>query len=315
MTPAPERYRKLPGHRRGILRGASVWMAGDHLLSVKSYRVREEYKRFQFRDVQAIVVAQCPRFHISTRSLLIAFIWLPASGVLSALTPEWYRTAMWLVAAALVCAWLYVSFAHSCRCRILTAVSSDELPSVYRTWTARRFLAQVGPRIAEVQGRLEGDWFEAVDTCTIGPGVPASNPPSTAGKRSIWSAAFVALLFVNSVTMLLTLHSKVTLVLWLASLLVLAEVVAMVPIFVQHYRGILRAGMQRLAIATVVKIGLSYYAAVAIMSALSATTPGMDRAATFALPPYVLLRQIDAWVDLGLAVVGAALLLRSEYSE
>ena len=326
MTPAPERYRKLPGHRRGMLQGASVWMAGDHLLSVKSYRVREEYKRFQFRDVQAIVVAQCPRFHISTRSLLIAFIWLPASGVLSSLLPEWYRTAMWLVAAALVCAWLYISFAHSCRCRILTAVSSDELPSVYRTWTARRFLAQVSPRIAEVQGRLEGNWFEAVDTCTIGPaGAPASNPPATGilhrrkarvlRTNSLPSALFVALLFVNSVTMLLTLHSKVTLVLWLASLLVLAEVVVMVPIFVQHHRGILRPGMQRLAIATVVKIGLSYYAAVAIMSALSARTPGMDRAATFAVPPYVLLRQIDAWMDLGLAVVGAVLLLRSEYSE
>lgn len=320
MTQARQRYRKLPGHRRGILRGASVWMAGDHLLSVRSYRVREEYKRFQFRDVQAIVVAQCPRFHISTRSLFIAFIWLWAYGVGARLLPEWYNTAMWLMAAALVCAWLYISFAQSCRCRILTAVSSDELPSVYRTWTARRFLDQVEPDIAAVQGSLEANWFEAVDACTIGPGgasiEPASAPPRPASRsRTVWSTLFVALLFVNSVTMLLTLHSPVAQVLWLASLLVLAEVVAIVGILVQHHRGILREGMQRLAIATIVKIGLGFYAAIVIMSAVSARTPGVDRAALIALPPYVVLRQIDAWMELALGLVGAVLLLGSEYSE
>jgi hypothetical protein len=318
MTPANERYRKLPGHRRGILRGASVWMAGDHLLAVRSYRVREEYKRFQFRDVQAILVAQCPRFHISTRSLFLAFAWLLAFGVGRQLLPDRFTTAMWLIAAALVCAWLYISFAQSCRCRILTAVSSDELPSVYRTWTARRFLAQVESGIAEVQGRLVGNWFEVVDAYTIGPtGAPVVPLPASGIRHpaSLPAILLVALLFVNSVTMLLTLHSPVALVLWLASLLVLAEVVAMVGIFVQHHRGTLRPGMQRLAIATIVKIGLSFYAAILMMSAASARTPGIDRAAMFALPAYVLLRQIDAWLDLGLAVVGALLVLRSEYSE
>jgi hypothetical protein len=319
MTQGSERYRQLPGHRRGILRGASVWIAGDHLLSLCSYRVSEEYKRFQFRDVQAIIVAQCPRFQISTRSVLIALIWLSAFGLGSRWFPPWYAAAMWMAAGALVCAWLYISFAQSCRCRILTAVSSDELPSVYRTWTARRFLAQVEPRIAEVQGHLVGNWFEAVDAYTIGPAaLAAPAPPSlrpTARSRTFWSTLFVALLFVNSVTMLLTLHSSVELILWLAAAMVLAEVVATVGIFVQHHRGILRAGMQRLAIATIVKIGVSYYAAIVMMSAISARTPDMDRAALIALPPYVLLRQIDALVELVLGLVGAALLLFSEYSE
>ncbi|HXB72474.1 MAG TPA: hypothetical protein VNY05_29825 [Candidatus Acidoferrales bacterium] len=325
MTQASQRYRPLPGHRRGILRGASVWMAGDHLLSVKSYRVREEYKRFQFRDVQAIVVAQCPRFQISTRSLLLALIWLSAFGLSSStqgrqLLPEWDNTAMWLIAAALVCAWFYISFARSCRCRLLTAVSNDELPSVYRTWTARRFLAQVEPRIAEVQGRLVGNWFEAVDAYTIGPpgapAEPASAPPRPAARsRAFWSTLFVALLFVNSVTMLGTLHSPVAVVLWLASLLVLAEVVATVGVFLQHHRGIVRPGMKWLAIAAIVKIGLVFYVAILMMSAASAATQGMNRSVLFESSTYVLLRQIDAWVSLALGLVGVALLLRSEYSE
>src|SRR3989442_15718054 len=76
MTSEP--YRKLPGHRRGILRGASVWMGPDHLLAVRSMRLREEYKRFYLRDVQAIAVARKPRYHISTRAIVIGVLWLSA---------------------------------------------------------------------------------------------------------------------------------------------------------------------------------------------------------------------------------------------
>jgi len=316
-----QRYRKLPGHRRGLLRGASVWIADDHLLAVRSYRVREEYKRFHLRDVQAIVVAQAPRFHISTRSLLIATIWFWVFGLGRPFLPAAYQATMWMIAAVLVCAWLYISFAHSCRCRILTAVSSDELPSVYRSWTARRFLAEVEPRIAAVQGRLEGNWMEPVEAHTVGPAAgpgagtaaPVSASPRPAARnRTLWSMLFVALLFVTSLAMLSTLDAPVTMVLWLASVLVLAEVGVMIAVFVQHYRGILRPAMQRLAIATVVKIGIAYYAALFITSAASAKAPGLDRAALITLPSYLILRQADAWVELALGLVGAVLLIGSE---
>ena len=65
-------YRKLPGKRRGFFNVSSVWAGPDHLLLVRGSRFREEYKRFYYRDVQAIAVARAPRFHISTRSGLIA---------------------------------------------------------------------------------------------------------------------------------------------------------------------------------------------------------------------------------------------------
>ena len=41
-------------------------------------RFREEYKRYQLRDIQAIAIAQRPRFHISTRAFGIAILWLIA---------------------------------------------------------------------------------------------------------------------------------------------------------------------------------------------------------------------------------------------
>jgi hypothetical protein len=122
-------------------------MAADHLLLVKSIRFREEYKRFHLRDVQAIVVARAPRFHVSTRSMGIAALWWFVSVFMLRLFG--FTVPFWIGAAVLVSAWVIVSAAYSCRCCILTAVSRDDLPSIYRTWTARRFLRKVEPRIAE----------------------------------------------------------------------------------------------------------------------------------------------------------------------
>src|SRR5262245_8463053 len=137
-----ERYRKLPGSRRGILHGASVWIGSGHLLAVRSSRFREEYKRFYLRDIQAIAVARKPRFHISTRSIAIATA-LACAYPLLRLRVEWASSAFWTIAVLLIAAWVVVSVAYSCTCRIYTAVSRDNLPGIYRTWTARRFLAAV----------------------------------------------------------------------------------------------------------------------------------------------------------------------------
>ena len=67
-----QRYRKLPGRRRGFIFSASLWTGADHLLSVKSTRFQEHYKRFYFRDIQAIVITRVPRFVISTRAVASA---------------------------------------------------------------------------------------------------------------------------------------------------------------------------------------------------------------------------------------------------
>ena len=75
-------YRKLPGTRRGFIQKSSVWAGPDHLLLVRGSRFRDEYKRFYYRDVQAMAVARAPRFHVSTRLAAIAFAcWVAAAVV------------------------------------------------------------------------------------------------------------------------------------------------------------------------------------------------------------------------------------------
>ncbi|HEV2444993.1 MAG TPA: hypothetical protein VGS58_03690 [Candidatus Sulfopaludibacter sp.] len=256
------RYRRLPGRLRGFIRGSSVWLGDDHLLLVKSTRFREEYKRFYLREVQAIAVARAPRYHISSRAAAIGAGWLLAALGLPELTM--YR---WALSVVLAAAWLYFSAACSCRCRIYTAVSADELPSVYRTWTARRFLAAVEPRIAQVQGVAEGPWAEAAETRTIGPALAAGTAPappnteSTIAPRShtLTSDVLIAALFAGSLFEILSLKAPPSLVRpWAITFVVLKGGLA-VGVFVQHYKGKLQRGMQGVAMATLLAIGVMYY--------------------------------------------------------
>ncbi len=321
MDGAREQYRRLPGVGRGFIQGASVWMGADHLLLVKSMRFREDYKRFHLRDVQAIVVAATPRFEVSTRAALVAIVWVMAYFAFRN-RAGWAAEVLWLAAAGLVGAWIYVCAACSCRCRLFTAVSRDDLPSVYRTWTARRFLAAVEPRIHEVQGVLEGNWAEAVEGREVGPpaapagaragaGVMADRP--AARRRTVFSDIFVASLFADALLNLFTLNGPTRTVQWVWYGLAFIQIAMAVLLFVQHHRGVLRREMQRLAVATLIVMGLAYYARAAMSGMVSAGSQLFPDLATLSSTPgYVLVREIDAGIMLVLGIIGAGLSLTGE---
>ena len=315
-------YRKLPGRRSGFLHGASLWIGPDHILAVKSLRFREEYKRFYLRDIQAIVVATRWRFHVSTRAAGIAALWLVVL-IAAWSRVAWAPVALSVVAVCLVASWLYVSAAHSCSCRIYTSVSRDDLPSIYRTWTARKFLAEVEPRIWQVQGVLQGNWAEAIEERPVGPGAasevrPAAReapmgPALRGASYTLASGIFVGSLFAESALNFLTLHSLTRTSEWIWYGLAFVEIGAAVVIFVEHHRGILRAGMQRLAIATLIVSGILYYVRQILAGVAMGNRPAMpDPALLTNLPGYLVLREVDAGVCLILGLVGAALLLMPE---
>jgi len=259
-----ERVQKLPGRRRGLIRGASVWLGSGYLLSVKSSRFREEYKRFYFRDIQAIAVAKAPRFHLSTRSMLIGFLWLMAFAVVSASAPV-FRIYLWAVAALLVLAWLVISSLYSCRCRIYTAVSREELPSVYRVWTARKFIERVTPQITQVQGSVDPGWAEQAPATESlrGSSIPegmgstaALHPNARVHTRA--ADLLVATLFASAAADLLLLRTTAAAT-QVQVVSALALILESIFLFVEFYQGKLRAPMRNLAIATMVSIGITYY--------------------------------------------------------
>ncbi len=60
MTPDFQ-YVQLPGAYRGFFRKASLWEGIDHVLSVSGTRFSDEYRRFYYRDIQALIVEKRPR--------------------------------------------------------------------------------------------------------------------------------------------------------------------------------------------------------------------------------------------------------------
>jgi hypothetical protein len=310
----PERYRKLPGHRRGFLRGASVWIGADHLLAVRSIRVREEYKRFYLRDVQAISVAQRPRFHLSTRSFAIAWVLLALYMTVRARWP-WADLLFGILAVCLVSAWAIVSSRFSCRCRIYTAVSRDELPSVYRTWTAHRFVEKVAPMVEQAQGKLEGNWTEALQQKGVGPvpegTSPAAESPAPAvrvrAKGTPPVYAFLGILVVDAVFTALTLRAEVKGgIFWAGIAIALARVAAAIVVLVQYFRKQTGSAMRNVAVISLV--------ASAILAYIPQINSQIMASRGVIVDPFVLrvplLGIIDIAISVVLALAGLVILFR-----
>ena len=152
-------YRRLtrsrPG-RKSFLSALSsprqgLWLGADHLLSVEGASYYEEYKRYYFRDIQAIFT------HPTARRA----IW---NGILSALLIMHLLVLAWFGASATTL--VIVAFilgvplvvnnllGPACRVYLRTAVQVDELASLSRVRRASRVLEQIRPLIAAEQGAL-----------------------------------------------------------------------------------------------------------------------------------------------------------------
>lgn len=150
-------YQKLPGSLRGFIRRASLWEGSDHLLAVSGTRFSEEYRRFYYRDIEAIIIQKCPRsgsIGLYVASALVCAI----AGTIAATSV--HAPLAWAIAAvsfAFLLSRILLTFRYSCRCLLQTAVSRAELPSLYRTWTAAKAVERVRSRIADAQGLLPED--------------------------------------------------------------------------------------------------------------------------------------------------------------
>lgn len=134
---------------------ASLWLGPDHLLSISSTGYSETYKRFYFRDIQAIVITS------SIRRALWNWIWgVPMAFCLVLclrnLKPSDDGTASIvyaIIAGVFAVPLLINSFrGQACVCQLRTAVQIEPLPSLGRIRKTRRVLAKIRPLIAAAQG-------------------------------------------------------------------------------------------------------------------------------------------------------------------
>jgi hypothetical protein len=323
MNTTEERYRRLPGRRRGIISGASLWMGSDHILLVKSAWFREEYKRFYLRDIQAIVMAPCARFYFSRPMLIFALMWMmfalgvlvnvvytPSDGWAFSIAIGWCASTL-----AMLAVWLGVSLAGSCRCRLHTAVSKDDLPSLYRRRTVRRFLRRVQPLIEQVQGAVPAGWAEAessVGAPGAAPGTPPPIPRIDAPAQTLAADLFVLSLFAAGIAGLASARAIDAVWFRVNTGLILAQLAGAVIVLVQFARGRAARAMQRLSAAAVVLSAMAFYGQAFAFPYMKGAPVAAKYGVALAMPlPVVVFRQVNGGLALLLGTIGAAIVIRS----
>jgi hypothetical protein len=160
---AKTRYRRLPG--RGPRRGGIIispfsrcflYIGDDHVLAVDNNGFSEDYKRFYFSDIQAIITRKTIRgmvWSIVLASLFACFL-IPA--LLLGNEPFWVYSGAFLVLLL-----INLLRGPTCICHIMTAVQEEQLPSLNRLRVARKVISTLRLAIEKAQGILSPEEVNA----------------------------------------------------------------------------------------------------------------------------------------------------------
>ena len=140
-------YRQIGCSRRTPVSKSTIWVAGDHLLSVESNRMAEEYRRYYFRDIQALVLEKSASGRTTVTYPLIAILILVTAVALYA--GRWLAVFPFLVLAGVA---MFELLARNCRCLIVTRSSQEFLPAMANVRQSQSALAELQELILAAQG-------------------------------------------------------------------------------------------------------------------------------------------------------------------
>jgi hypothetical protein len=161
MEPAVA-YKKLPGRGQstegGIMRIRHRIFAGpDHLLVVMHRGYSEDYKRFYFKDIQAVILRKTLRsmVHIIMSSVMLS-VFLALIGMGMYWKWDMVAIVMLAIGGAFFVPFLLYELIRgpSCAVWIRSAVQEERLFALNRIRTARKAIRQINALLAESQGPL-----------------------------------------------------------------------------------------------------------------------------------------------------------------
>ncbi len=245
-------YRKLPG-ASGVLLKSKLWLGPDHVLHVRRGLFSEEYRRYYFRDIQAIVLVEKDSLAVYLYALAgLLAVW---AGVLL-YTRHWVAAAMAGMVTSLVAllGWHY----PDCICALRTAVSSEVLRPLGRLRYARRSIALLRDAVEEAQGAWSADaqlpqaGGAARDETTTPPAIPLRH---YAGGAHVW--LFATMLVAAACSAFETFHRSTALAL-VDSALGLGIIALVILAAIKQRRTDLPRAIRRVAVASVVWIAVSF---------------------------------------------------------
>lgn len=177
-------YRRLPGTGSGAFEQVRLYRGPDHLLLVASSGYNESYKRFYFRDIQAITV------RTSARGKVWNAIWglLTLSAAAIASQVDGVAFVVWSSIAGIFFLLLAIHFSYgpTCICHIQTAVQTRPLPSLNRLRRANKVIGQLRPFIEAVQEAMSSsELTQRIDEIRRGPALTSTeNSPAPIQSES-----------------------------------------------------------------------------------------------------------------------------------
>lgn len=162
MEPVPDiKYIFLTRSGAPFVYRASSWLAPDHVLSIESNPFTETYKRFYFRDIQAVLVHKTKRFEIlnSVLGIIALCLVLYTVAIMPKTASDWNdNNTPGIIFLAGITGLLLLSLllnlfaGRTCKTFLRTAVQIERLPSMARIRSTRRALAKIHPLIVAAQG-------------------------------------------------------------------------------------------------------------------------------------------------------------------
>ncbi len=160
MAKSSSIYRKLPSKRTSLIMKRSLWQGPDHLLWVKTAFLHENYKRFYYTDIQALILCRNGRQHIWT--VLWGILTLIFLGITLSTSRAFYfapvMTGVWAV-----CLMINLYKGPCCDVYIQTAVQFERLSHLVRVPKAVKTMERIKGLVENVQGAFSYPQEAAID--------------------------------------------------------------------------------------------------------------------------------------------------------
>ena len=297
---ADTQYRPLPGVA-GLFTRHRLWLASDHILLVRRAMFWEEYRRFYFSDIQAIVFAEIGNAPaVYGYGAAAAFV---VSAMVLALRGHPFWAVLFVISALPVLAFAYSR--PSCNCYLKTQVSMERLHALKRLRNARDVSAMLRQNIEAVQGSYQG-----AETTAIG--APPARPPALVRHCD---ARLHTVLFASMIAACALVPLQIR---WrsdaldaFTSAVSLVLVILGIAAAVRQHGSDLAAPLRSIVLGALVAWGVEF--AIAYGIALSAGANGIARPAQ--MQPwrnwFLRLEEAGAVLDILLGAAGLLLLSRS----
>jgi len=152
-------YVRLSGKKRGFFSQYTLWKGGDHVLAVVSNGYSEDYRRFYFKDIQAVIIRPTRRARTITFSLAITAALIALAAFAAAAANQIFMAYLCgiICLSLLIGLLINVLLGPSCSCHLKMPLVTHEMPSLRRLKHAQAMLFEIRPLIRTIQGSLSDE--------------------------------------------------------------------------------------------------------------------------------------------------------------